>query len=157
VIVSSKLTGRGADALRSLAVGERVALSWSGGMSKTIDVVGGHPILVRDGTVVAEVCDSYLCQRHPRTALAISDTGEVWFVVVDGRKSSSVGMTPRQLGLYLKGLGVVDAVNLDGGGSSAMWIDGLGVVNDPSGGDERDVANFVALLPGPDPDQPSVG
>ena len=47
-------------------------------------------------------------------------------------------------------LGAVHAMNLDGGGSSAMWVDGQ-LVNRPSDGGERNVTTSVLVLPGPDP------
>ena len=52
-------------------------------------------------------------------------------------------------------LGALDAVNLDGGGSATMWINGLGVVNHPTDSTgERPVSNAVVVLPGADPTEP---
>jgi len=76
---------------------------------------------------------------HPRTALGTNPDGKVlWLVVVDGRqKGFSEGVTLEELAKIMLDLGCVDAVNLDGGGSSIMMLakgDGsLAVMNSPSG------------------------
>lgn len=83
--------------------------------------------------------------RNPRTVLAWSDT-HLFLVVCDGRSAASVGMTFSEMSSFLTGtLGVVDAVNLDGGGSSTMVVNG-GVRNTPSDGGERLIANAVMLV-----------
>ncbi|MEP0841516.1 MAG: phosphodiester glycosidase family protein [Phycisphaerae bacterium] len=83
--------------------------------------------------------------RHPRTVLAASDT-HLFLVVCDGRSAASVGMTFQEMADFLIGtLGVREAVNLDGGGSSTMVVNG-GVMNAPSDGSERSVANAVMLV-----------
>ena len=90
---------------------------------------------------------SFCTTRHPRTALGLSqDNKTLYLVVVDGRTSLSVGMTCAELATLLKGLGAYHAANLDGGGSSAMYVAGQGVVNRPSDGSERVVANHLAVF-----------
>jgi hypothetical protein len=77
--------------------------------------------------------------------------GHILMVVVDGRSNASVGMTLDGFAHYMISLGAVSAINLDGGGGSAMWINGQGVVNNPSDwSGERPVTNAVLLLPGAD-------
>ena len=73
-------------------------------------------------------------------------------VTVDGgHPGVSIGMTLYGLANYMKGLGCVDALNLDGGGSTTMWVKGEGVVNDPTDSSgERHVTNAVLVLPGAD-------
>lgn len=118
------------------------------------EVIGGFPLLLMDGTVVGDLevgeRPSFAAARHPRTATGLDrDTGRLWFVVVDGRSGESVGMSLPELTSLLHGLGAEDAVNLDGGGSSTMWVLGR-VVNrpsDPAG--ERPVANGLWLVDGP--------
>ncbi|MCX7918036.1 MAG: phosphodiester glycosidase family protein [bacterium] len=83
---------------------------------------------------------------HPRTAVAFNST-YIYFVVVDGRTSNSVGMTYDQLGYFCRdSLGAQFAVNQDGGGSSTLWVKGLGVVNYPSDSSERYVANGLVMV-----------
>jgi exopolysaccharide biosynthesis protein len=69
-----------------------------------------------------------------------------YFVEVDGRQPGvSIGMTYAQLATYMKNLGCDEALNLDGGGSSTLWMLGQ-VMNTPSEGDERGVANGLVLI-----------
>jgi hypothetical protein len=57
---------------------------------------------------------------------------------------------------YMKSLGAVYAVNLDGGGSTTMWVAGQGIVNEPSDSTgERSVTNAVLVLPGADTSEPT--
>lgn len=86
-------------------------------------------------------------ERHPRTVLAWNST-HLFMMVCDGRCPGSVGMTFQELADFLTGtLGATDAVNLDGGGSSTMWVK-PSVRNVPSDncGTERAVANAVLLV-----------
>lgn len=108
-------------------------------------VVSGHPQILEAGVVNPP--SSTLCTaRHPRTAMGLSQNGRtLYLLVVDGRQTASVGMTCTELANQMKGLGAWRAVNLDGGGSSTMYIAGRGVVNRPSDGSERVVANHLAV------------
>ena len=110
--------------------------------------VSGHPRLVAAGVAVSNT--GSLCLRNPRTAVGLSqDKKTLWMVVVDGRQTASVGMTCDELAALLKGLGAYEAMNFDGGGSSALYIEGAGVVNVPSDGSERVVANHLAVFAKP--------
>lgn len=115
--------------------------SWMSG------VVSGHPAVLKAGTVVSDGSSSFCLTRHPRTAIGVSqDRKKVIVAVIDGRSSSSIGMRCSEVGTLLKGLGAYDGLNLDGGGSSAMYLSGTGVVNRPSDGSERVVANHLAVF-----------
>ncbi|MDI6784341.1 MAG: phosphodiester glycosidase family protein, partial [bacterium] len=71
----------------------------------------------------------------------------VYFVVVDGRTTESIGMSYTELGNFCKDtLGAEFAVVEDGGGSSTLWVNGMGVVNYPSDGSERYVANGLMMV-----------
>ncbi len=108
-------------------------------------VVSGRPHIVVNGTV-RTFSDSFCTTRHPRTAAGLSSDGKTLILaVVDGRQTASVGMTCTELGNLMRGLGAHDALNLDGGGSSTMYVSGRGVVNRPSDGSERVVANHLAV------------
>ena len=111
-----------------------------------LGVVSGHPQIVRNGAVLPD--NEPLCTaRHPRTAIGLSqDQKTLYLVVVDGRSTSSVGMRCSELGTLLAGLGAHTALNLDGGGSSAMYLAGTGTVNVPSDGTQRTVANHLAVF-----------
>lgn len=121
-------------------------------------IVGGYPLLVDDGAVAAATaCDTSFCRRNPRTAVGLADGGRaLLLVVVDGREGEAVGMSLAELAALLVELGAERALNLDGGGSSAMFVGGA-IVNVPSDGHERRVANHlgVRVVPAPDAALPS--
>jgi len=111
------------------------------------EIVSGHPTLLDDGKVVGNPGDPLCTNRHPRTVAGISkDHRTLVLAVVDGRATGRAGMTCPELAQLLSGLGAYDAVNLDGGGSSTMWLGNKGVVNYPSDGSQRVVANHLAVL-----------
>ncbi len=111
------------------------------------------PRLLREGVVASDPAN---ITRHPRTALGISALGDkVWLVVTDGRQAGySAGATLAEMAELLKGLGAVNAINLDGGGSSAIIyhdpVSGLRALNRPiqSGvpGKERPVATHIGVF-----------
>lgn len=151
VVLASRRWGSGAGTLTGLSIGASVELSWSAGRPHVLDAIGGAPRLVREGASVARACRSLFCRRHPRTGVGVTEEGTVLLVVVDGRSRRSVGMTLRRFARTMRELGAVEAMNLDGGGSSAMWIRGRGVVNRPSDDTgERPVVNAMLVLPGLD-------
>ncbi len=100
-------------------------------------VIGGGPRLVRSGRPAAAAdpgiySPGFADARHPRTAVGIRSDGRVLLVAVDGRQPElSVGMTIAELTALLLELGAVEAVNMDGGGSTTMVVRGR-VVNSPS-------------------------
>jgi hypothetical protein len=115
-------------------------------------LISGHPTILSGGTVGSWASGSFCGQRHPRTGLGLSaDRRTLYLAVVDGRRSSSVGMSCAELGNLLKNLGAQDAMNLDGGGSTTMWLRGKGVVNTPSDGAERVVVNHLLVYANPAP------
>lgn len=115
-----------------------------------VEAVGGFPLLVRAGRdVLAEqtgIIESFGPRRHPRTAIGWDDA-RLLFVVVDGRQPPwSDGMTLAELAQLFMELGVTDAINLDGGGSTAMLVRGQ-LVNRPSDVEgERAVGNALSLI-----------
>ena len=117
-----------------------------------IDVaVSGWPMLVRNCRAIpaSELpgSDSFTRSPHPRSAVGLSqDRNRLFLVVAEGRKPGVPGLTLSQLGYFMKNtLGVCSAINLDGGGSSAMWVAGCRV-NDVTDGRERSVANHIGIV-----------
>jgi exopolysaccharide biosynthesis protein len=112
------------------------------------------PRLLTKGVNVANPANT---ARHPRTALGVSETGDtVWLVITDGRQAGySEGATLHEMAETLKELGAFEAINLDGGGSSALVfadpVNGLRVLNRPiqngSPGRERPVATHIGVYP----------
>ncbi len=122
--------------------GER---AWVSAPELTVEVpedlhaaVSGRPMLVRDGAIDSLSLDTFehARNRHPRTAVGVSEDGRtVYLVVADGRRAHSRGLNLYELSALLHELGAHDAINLDGGGSSTMYVERLGgVINAPSGG-----------------------
>jgi hypothetical protein len=105
--------------------------------SSVQDIVGGAGLLVRDGQDVAdwsvEVFTTTFAEiRHPRTLIGTTADGTIWLATVDGRQPQlSVGMTLVELRNLAHRLDLVNALNLDGGGSTTMWVKGE-IVNSPS-------------------------
>lgn len=114
------------------------------------NAVGGGPLLLKNGRIeidsIAEEFDtiSFVNQRHPRTAAGITSKGHLLLVVVDGRASFSQGASLLEMATLMKIVGAKDAINLDGGGSTTMVVSGA-VVNAPSDGRERYVANALMV------------
>jgi exopolysaccharide biosynthesis protein len=118
------------------------------------NAIGGIPRIVTDGVVDVNsegASQSFINNRNPRTAVGLIDDQTAIIVMVDGRSSESKGMSLKALAQFMISLGAKQAVNLDGGGSSAMWIDPKfgdsdGVINRPSDGRERRVNSALAVF-----------
>ena len=131
--------------LTATANGESINPVWS---------VGGCPVLLKDG-VVQETEDagiiSHLPSKEPRTAVGYDSTGtKVVMLVVDGRSEISDGCRTKILADIMREVGCTEAMNFDGGGSTEMYHQKLGIRNVPSGGVERSVTNAlfaVAVAP----------
>jgi hypothetical protein len=113
------------------------------------DALGGGPVLVRDGRLALPTTEEFtsdqLLGRHPRTAVGQLAGGRILLVAVDGRSSQSAGMTIRDLALELQRLKAVTAMNLDGGGSTTLALEG-DVLNVPSEGTERSVSDALMIM-----------
>ena len=112
--------------------------------------VGGFPTLI-SGCRVRKTLPGprrFTHAPHARSAIGFSrDEKVMYLVAVDGRRQGAPGMTLPQLAAWMREmLEVCSAINLDGGGSSAFWVGGR-LVNDPSDGFERRVANHLGVVP----------
>jgi exopolysaccharide biosynthesis protein len=113
--------------------------------------ISGWPLLVRNCTPYSSSklpgSDHFTRAPHPRTAVGASRTGRfVYFVVADGRREGIPGPTLEEMGRFMREeLGTCSVLNLDGGGSSAMWVRDR-IVNVPSDGPERKVGNHLAVV-----------
>ncbi|WP_037671881.1 phosphodiester glycosidase family protein [Streptomyces griseus] len=151
--------GTGATWLHAHAVpGTRMAVSLrmtdpdGGVLSGPVQTaLGGSARLLRDGAVDPDV-RQIGTDREPRTIAGITANGTLLLITVDGRdKGVSVGATPTEAARLAQSLGAVDAVNLDGGGSTTFVLDGE-LRNAPRAIDdepvtERQVADAIAVLP----------
>ena len=86
-------------------------------------------------------------RTHPRTAIGVAaDRATLILAVIDGRRAGLPGVTSLEMIPLLEEFGAADAINLDGGGSSALWIEAEGgIVNRPSDGHERTVMNHLGV------------
>ena len=114
-----------------------------------VQILGAGPRLVADGSVYVtageeEFPGDIRYGRAPRSAVGVTKTGRIIFAVVDGRQSHSHGLTLTEFAQLLIQFGVQNAINLDGGGSSALYAGGV-VLNSPSDGTERAVGSALIL------------
>ncbi|MCA9730635.1 MAG: phosphodiester glycosidase family protein [Deferribacteres bacterium] len=104
------------------------------------------PLLLRDSKRQKLPQMKFSNNRHPRTCLCESEE-TIAFITVDGRSEQAAGMSLPELQKFLLDIGCIDAINLDGGGSTTMWLRDKGVVNFPSDKTgERPVANALLIL-----------
>jgi hypothetical protein len=117
-------------------------------VSKLKEMMGGHPITVKDGSVASmDPNDPFVFNRHPRTAVGINqDTTKLFLITVDGRQISSLGMNLYELADLMLQLGIYQGINLDGGGSTTMVVRNE-IVNSPSDASgERPVSNALIVV-----------
>ena len=116
------------------------------------ELVGGGPMLVSRSVLAnREVAECFQSlggtSRHPRTAAGWTKDGTLLLLVVDGRSKASRGATLAETGRMLLAHGAHEALNLDGGGSSTLWVAGR-ILNSPSDrSGERPVGSVLALVP----------
>src|SRR3954452_3080817 len=143
--------GTEAAALEALQVGQSVTVSTSidADWADVRNALGGN-LIMQNGQALDLNNENYSVP-NPRTALGVTADGDVVLATVDGRSETSGGMALTDLAELMSSLGAVDALNLDGGGSTTMVVDPagdapLGVVNDPSDGYERAVNTTLQIV-----------
>lgn len=118
-------------------------------------VLASGPLMLLNG----KECDWSMCApnfintKHPRSAVAITGNGTILFITVDGRmKNFAEGMNIRELSHFIRVLGGKNAINLDGGGSTTLWLKDAphaGILNCPCDNGkfnhegERKIANIL--------------
>ncbi|QDR82092.1 phosphodiester glycosidase family protein [Sporomusa termitida] len=144
--------GAAAGLLAGLSIGDGVRLQQTLGpeWDKTRHALGAGPMLVKNNSVflttkIEEFGSDVAGGRAPRTALGLKADGKILVVVVDGRQELSTGMTLLELALFMQELGAQEAMNLDGGGSSEMVLNGK-IINRPSDRRERRVGDALAII-----------
>lgn len=138
----------------SVEQGDPVDLQWVSTRTEP-SIIGSGPMMLQDGQRIDMGTGAFVTLRHPRTAIGTSGN-KVYLVTVDGRsKGNSLGVNLNELANILKWLGAENALNLDGGGSTTMYIEGQpenGIVNRPCDNQkfdrqgERRVSNSLLLL-----------
>jgi exopolysaccharide biosynthesis protein len=121
-------------------------------LSSLDDITNGVPQLIKNGRIditwqQEKASRSFVETRHPRTAVAKLKDGKFLMITVDGRSEQSAGLNLNDLAALLLEFGATDAMNLDGGGSTTMYLDGR-VVNHPSDKEgERKVSDAILVTP----------
>lgn len=113
-------------------------------------IISGGPYLVKNGEVFVDMTAQKLAAiggKNPRSAIGYTKENELIIAAVDGREGSSVGMTLMQLANFMKSAGCEGAMNLDGGGSTVMYINGR-VVNSPVVKGGIPISNALVLSKG---------
>ncbi len=134
----------------TVAPGNVLPQDWAAKFAEPSVMTSG-PILMYKGKDARLDDVSFNTNRHPRTAIAMTDD-KIYIVAVDGRsKESANGVSLWELRAILRYIGVDDALNLDGGGSTTLYVagePGNGIVNHPSDRDgERHIVNSILFIP----------
>ncbi|MGX5691159.1 phosphodiester glycosidase family protein [Arcticibacter tournemirensis] len=118
------------------------------------DVMLSGPMLLDDFANVLSDTSAFSKSRHPRSVIAVDRKNRVLLITIDGRHQNSAGMSLSEISRMLRWMKCKDAINLDGGGSTTLWVRDEpenGVVNYPSDNKkwdhegQRKVANVVLL------------
>ena len=151
------LSGHGVAATflnNNVAVGDTIKIvnKITPGIPKLKEMLGGYPRIVANGKNYAdqgykdEGGPDHTYNREPRTAIGFSkDSTKLYLVLVDGRSTLSAGMKLPELADFMIAIGVADGMNFDGGGSSEMIVRDA-IMNVPSDGGERPVANAIMVV-----------
>lgn len=121
------------------------------------DILTSGPLLLQDKKLLKQIDEPFNTNKHPRTAVGLTADGRLLAVIIDGRNPQAHGMTIQELAHFMQALGCVEAMNLDGGGSSTAWIKNHGVVNYPSDNKlfdhegEREVVTVIGFITRPAP------
>lgn len=159
VSILSGATGAAANFLNQLIVGDVLKVNFgltsrSGQAVVPYNIAGGRQIIMKSGNILPNIWNGD--ERHPRTGIGFSDNGtKIYMCVIDGRNPGyAENVYTSEMAQIMRYFGATDALNLDGGGSSTMYLDKIGVVNRPSDGTERRVvAGVFAVSTAPDDPQ----
>jgi hypothetical protein len=161
---SLQATGDLAPAVAALRPGDRVharTVLRYGGRSLArpgTTVVNGGPLLMEDGVVhITQQRDGmqhvnspsfdygWVLQRNPRTFAGTDARGRTLFVTVDGRQLGELGLSIPETAAVARSLGMIEAINLDGGGSTAMVIRGSLISHPSDASGERAVGDAIVI------------
>ena len=151
--------GAAAQSFATLQIGDEVVfdedyinVEHGDDFNEAIHIIGAGPTLVKEGEVYVtadaeQFPPDIRVGRAPRSAVGITEYGDYILAVVDGRQAHSKGCTLTEWAHILKhSFGAVEAINLDGGGSTELFFKGA-LVNKPSDGRERLVGDALTILP----------
>ncbi len=131
------------------------ARTWERSLPDSNVMTAGPLLILRGETQTLRTDRTFVTKRHPRTAIGIRPDGTTLLFIVDGRTKESEGMSLNELANTLRWLGCKDALNMDGGGSTTLYIKGKpygGIVNYPIDNGrfdhtgERGVSNAILVV-----------
>jgi exopolysaccharide biosynthesis protein len=128
-------------------------------LAKTVDyyaksdheraVMVAGPMLLLEGKFLPLEQSAFVTSRHPRSCLCETTDKSILFIAIDGRSRAAAGMTLVEAQKFLRALNCATAINLDGGGSTTLWVNDLvekKIINHPSDKTgERPVANILLI------------
>lgn len=149
--------GTAAEVFANAQIGDAITfseeiISDDGDFNSVANILGAGPRLVANGQIsVTADAEQFPADisvgRAPRSAVGVTKWGDYILAVVDGRQAQSRGCTLTEWAeILLNKFGAVDAINLDGGGSTSLIVKDK-LVNSPSDGSERSVGNALAIVP----------
>lgn len=135
--------------LNDLKVGDRIKLDISTipEWKNVQHIISGGPYLVKNNEVFVDMTAEKLASiggKNPRSAIGYTQDNNLIMVAIDGREGASVGMTLMQLASFMQSIGCVNAINLDGGGSTVMYVNGQ-IVNNPQQRGGIPISNAIVL------------
>ena len=115
--------------LKNFKLGEKVTINYNlnPNWEDTDHIISGGPYLLKEGDVFIDATSQKLNSitgRNPRTAIGYTKDNVMLMVTIDGRKEGSTGVTLKELANIMKELGCYEAINLDGGSSTVMYVNG---------------------------------
>ena len=130
---------------------------YSATTGKWHSAIAAGPVLMKDGDMVVpretDNSSQFHDKRHPRSVMGMDEDGWVYLAVIDGRSAgNAAGTTIYETACICRLLGMSDAINLDGGGSSVLWTEDTGVLSHPSDNKifdhegERVVPSIIAVF-----------
>lgn len=141
---------------QTFTLGDKVTLniSTTPDWTKLKMSISGSSMLVKDGVVpeTFSFTASDVMIKSPKTAVGSSKDGKtLYLVTVDGRQNASIGLSQKDMALFMKSIGAYNAINMDGGGSTTMVTRPLGnknvkIMNKPSDGSTRNVAVGIGVF-----------
>jgi exopolysaccharide biosynthesis protein len=115
------------------------------------NIMESGPLLIWENTILKQEDISFNTNRFPRSGLCITNDNKVLLFAVDGGANEAAGMSIPEFAMLMKDMGCKEGINLDGGGSTTLWLKDKGVINHPTDNKsfdhfgERPVSNIISI------------
>jgi exopolysaccharide biosynthesis protein len=133
----------------------RPATGWAQNHDDFSTIISAGPLLLWNKKIVQQQAHRFNITRYCRTGIGLTKNHHLLIITVDGQAKESAGVTTPEFAKLFKALKCVSAINLDGGGSTTMWVKGEpenGVISHPTDNKkydhlgERKVANAILIM-----------